>query len=64
MTLARIEKKTLAIPDLAARLGVTVEQPDVFARTYIVRHGGRVLHASSKTLRAMVCEAGGDPMED
>jgi len=58
----RIEKLTANTDTLSAALGVTVERPDAFARVYIVRKGERVLHATARTLRAMICEAGGDPL--
>jgi len=62
--MTRIEKLTANIDTLAAALGVTVERPDAFARAWIVRKGDRVLHATARTLRAMICECGDDPLDD
>lgn len=62
--LNRIEKKTLGLRDLSRELGVTVVQPDEHKREYIVTKGDERRVCGQKTLRATVCEVGGDPMED
>lgn len=56
----------MTIQELADALGVSVTpNGEPWERRYFVeKNGGRKVEARAKTLRAIVCEVGGDPLDD
>lgn len=59
-----IRRKTLSVPELALALGVEVVKTDEYGLEYRVSAKGETRTANRKNLRAIVCELGGDPLDD